>query len=308
MAINFPVSLSLDFWKGAFAMIGLATLRAAYQLFQYPSIEEIERVAKAPIKPLGDENKITIFGFHDDSKEEKHPLYKRGVTDISLYVLRVECFLRLSGIPYAKKAVIPDKKVNPRRKLPIANVQGTMIDDSSRIIDHLKSKFETDPDATLTDQQRSTGLLLRYSIFGELYWVSYHMAVCTRQGRRTFVDVAFGSLPPGIKQLVVALVFRSIHACLDGQGVARMPSEQVAANGQNLVWAISQILGKGQYILGTSKPTTYDCDVYSMLVILFHDEPICQEPWVVNIKNECPHLVAYVDRLKDAWFPELKLA
>jgi glutathione S-transferase len=122
------------------------------------------------------------------------------------------------------------------------------------------------------------------------------------------VDVAFGSLPPGIKQLVSALVFRSIHACLDGQGVARMPSEQVATNGRNLVWAISQILGKSQYMLGTSEPTTYDCDVYSMLVILFNDEPICREPWVTSIKKECPNLVAYVERLKDAWFPELKQA
>jgi Glutathione S-transferase N-terminal domain/Glutathione S-transferase, C-terminal domain len=279
-------------------------------------VEEIERVANAPIRPLGDNSKITVFGFldetktfgfFDETKEHRHPLYKRGVTELSLYVLRVECFLRLSGIPYTKKAQ-QDLSWNPRRKLPFANVQGTMIDDSSRIIEHVKAKFKTDPDQTLTEQQLALGSMIRFSLFGELYWDAYHMSVCTREGRKTFVDVAFGSIPPGIKQLVTAFVFRSIHRCLDGQGVARMPAPQVAANGRTVVRSIGQLLGSNRYILGTPGPTTYDCDVYSMLVLLFNDEPLCDEPWVVAVKKEFPKLVEYVDRLKDAWFPELKQA
>jgi Glutathione S-transferase N-terminal domain/Glutathione S-transferase, C-terminal domain len=307
MTINFPLPSSPDLWKGAFALIGLATLRAVYQLFQYPSVDEIERVANAPIKPLGDSSKITVFGFLDETKEHKHPLYKRGVTEISLYVLRVECFLRLSGIPYTKKAQ-QDLSWNPRRKLPFANVQGTMIDDSSRIIEHVKAKFKTDPDQKLSEQQLATGNMIRFSIFGELYWDAYHMSSCTREGRKVFIDLAFGSIPPGIKQLVTAFVFRSIHRCLDGQGVARMPVSHVAANGRTVVRSIGQLLGSNQYILGTPQPTTYDCDVYSILVILFNDEPLCDEPWVVAVKKEFPNLVQYVERLKDAWFPELKQA
>jgi Glutathione S-transferase N-terminal domain/Glutathione S-transferase, C-terminal domain len=307
MSTAFALPSAPDLWKGAIALIGLATLRKVYQLFQYPSVHEIERIANAPIKPLGDNDKITVFGFMDESKEHRHPLYKRGVTELSLYVLRVECFLRLSGIPYTKKAQ-QDLSWNPRRKLPFANVQGTMIDDSTRIIDHVKAKFKTDPDGKLTEQQLAVGSMIRYSIFGELYWDAYHMSSCTREGRKVFIDIAFGAIPPVIKQLVTALVFRSIHQCLDGQGVARLPASQVAANGRTVVRSIGQLLGSNQYILGTAQPTTYDCDVYSILVLLFNDEPLCDEPWVVAIKNEFPTLVTYVERLKDAWFPELKQA
>jgi glutathione S-transferase len=90
--------------------------------------------------------------------------------------------------------------------------------------------------------------------------------------------------------------------------VARLPASQVAANGRTVVRSIGQLLGSNQYILGTPQPTTYDCDVYSVLVFLFNAEPLCDEPWVVAVKKEFPNLVEYVERLKDAWFPELKQA
>jgi len=296
------LSMSEEFWKGAGAVIGIVAVRALYQVFQYPSLEEIDRVANAVVPARGDSSKITVYGFHDD--KQPHQQHKKGVTEVSLYVLRVESFLRLIGVPYVKQATIPSTSENPRHKLPYANLQGVMLDDSSRIIDHLKSKFK-DPDKDLTDEQRALGCMIRHTIFGSLYWVMYHMSMCSQSARASLLEM-MQSIPPILRQAISASVLQGVHSSLDGQGIQRLPKEQVAELGKEMVVSIHQILGSHQFILGTTAPTSYDCDVYSTLVLLFHDGVLGSHPWVVAIQKEYPNLVDYVDRLRLLWFPELK--
>jgi hypothetical protein len=85
----------------------------------------------------------------------------------------VEAFLRLSKQPYK---TLPSKGAmeNPRGKVPFANIQGQMVDDSSTIISTLAASLAITLDEELTIDQQTTKHLIQQLLFGSLYWVMLH--------------------------------------------------------------------------------------------------------------------------------------
>jgi hypothetical protein len=243
----------------------------------------------------------TVWGF---AELEKHPAWTKGVSDESPYVSRVEAYLRLTLQPYVK-AETKGLMENPRCKVPFANIKGQMVDDSSLIIDALCNSFDVKIDAHLTKEQLATGHMIRQLLFGSLYWVILHQAFETDAGRHHFNDGLSQKLPPVIRNLVKALVFRNLHTCLYGSGIGRMPHSEIVKKGQADVRCLSQVLGNKKYFLGDDKPTSYDSDVYSWLVLLFSDEPQTANPWVPEIAKECSNLVEYTERMRALLYPEL---
>ncbi len=131
----------------------------------------------ATIPTVGDSGTVTVFGY--SSKESAD-----GVMDMSPFVARVEAFLRLTGQPYVKALAPQGPHSNPRsRKLPIANIRGSMVDDSTRIIEALVAQFGVDPDKDLTDSQRATAHLLRQTLTQSLYFVMLYEMFATALGQ-----------------------------------------------------------------------------------------------------------------------------
>ena len=234
---------------------------------------------------------------------EKHPVWIKGVSDQSPYVSRVEAYLRLMKQPYAK-AETKGLMENPRCKVPFANIKGQMVDDSSLIIDAICNSFDVKIDSHLTKEQVATGHMIRPLLFGSLYWVELHQAFETDVGRHHFYDWLSQEVPPVIRNMVKALVFRNMHTCLYGSGIGRMPHFEIVKKGQADVRCLSQVLGNKKYFLG-DKPTSYDSDVYSWLVLLFSDEPQTASQWVPEIAKECSNLVEYTERMRALLYPEL---
>ena len=52
------------------------------------------------------------------------------------------------------------------------------------------------------------------------------------------------------------------------------------------------------------KNTSYDSDVYCWLVMLFNDKAQTANPWIGDIKKECPNLVEHVSRMRALLCPE----
>ena len=114
--------------------------------FGWPNIETTEELATQPLPHRGDDSTITIYGLEAAGE---YPSHQRGNVD-SPYVARVEAFLRLHKIEYVKLAAKPGDN-GPRGKLPFANIRGTMVDDSSRIIDYI---LQNNKDLKLVDEER----------------------------------------------------------------------------------------------------------------------------------------------------------
>jgi hypothetical protein len=134
------------------------------------------------------------------------------VCDQSPFVARVECFLRLHGIPYIKNATKGLRENPHRQKMPVANVKGTMVDDSQRIIDTIKQKFSI-VDATLSPNDRAMTFTIRQLLFQSFYFVSLYNAFATEEGvaaRRAVFIRQFGRILGEMILVIEYIVFMSI--------------------------------------------------------------------------------------------------
>lgn len=286
---------------GALSVAFLGGLGRIRKLLTYPTTESIEHAATKPLPHMGDDEVITIWGFEEYGD---YPTHHFGNVD-SPYVARVEAYLRLIDVPY-KKAKSRGGSENPRHKVPFANIRGRMVDDSSRIIETLREVFSVDIDSGLTKEQATTGHLIRQTLQGSLYWVILHQMFDVPEGRRIFSAYKTAALPPVVSTFIMRMILRVQRANLVGCGVGRLPHSEIVKKGQDDTRAISSILGDHKYILGTAKPTSFDSDVYAFIVFLFYDETQVVQPWVQEMKKECPNLVDYVKRMRGLLYPELE--
>lgn len=291
----------MSFYYGAASALGMVIAVKIWQLFQYPSVKSIESNCTQPLKTIGDDDdKVIVWGFEEIGTHEH---WNVGISDDSPYVSRVEAFLRLIHKPYIKKES-QGLMENPRGKVPFANIKGHMVDDSSAIIQTLQNVFEVKVDVHLSEQDLATGHLIRQLLFGSLYWVLLHQKFETEFGRNTFIKHVTDKFPPVIRNLICAMVFRNMHACLHGSGVGRMPHADIVKKGQADLRCLSQLLGKKKYFFGNDKATSYDSDVYCWLVLLFCDDSQKVNPWIGDIQKECPNLVQHIERMRDLLYPE----
>ena len=284
--------------------LGLWFVKTVYSFLKVESCADIQKRALQPIPTMGDPDAITVWGFQ---KEGEYPAYERGVCDGSPYVARVELYLRLTKQPYIKKVSL-DLSENPRTKLPFANVFGKMVDDSGKIIDAISmATAEVDPLADLSKDQQTQAHLIRRLLTGSFYWIRYDMNFGTEVGRQAVKDEMAKNVPLVARPFVNAMVIKSQAANLFGQGTGRMPLYEVIEQGEADLHALAALLKKSKtkYILSTPKPTVIDTDVYAFVSHLFYDTTPSAMDWVVNVKNDLPLLVQYIEHMRDILFPEL---
>lgn len=293
---------SPDFWYGALSVTGLVVVRWLRSIHVAPSVASIQKLATAPVPHRGDDKSITIWGF---DPSDSHCDWKQGVSDQSPFVGRVEAYLRLIRKPYIKLET-RGLRENPRCKVPVANVQGIMVDDSTRIIETIKNTFHVTIDDKLTPEQVAQGYLVQQLMLQSLYWVMLHQNFGTEEGRTRFPKVFTKMpMPDYVRFLVTRMIFRKVTIHLIGSGYGIIPHTELVKRGQSDVRTLSTILGKNKYILGTAEPTSYDADVYPFVAMLFFDTHQSSFPWVEEIKKECPNMVDYVTRMREKLFPEL---
>lgn len=290
-------TLSYDFAFGTLTALGLVTLHNIWKLCRDQSLSRIQTIANEPVAHAGDDDKITVWGDSEATEES----YEKGNDDFSPFVSRVEAYLRLREQPYVKKTT-SDLAENPRHKMPFANVKGTMVDDSSRIIATIQSKFSIEEN--LTDEQKLKGHLIRTMLFDSLYFVMAYGAFQTTCGRELVNSMLKERpIPAFIRPLVLAMFYRVEYANLYGQGYGRYPEEDIFKKGQDDIRALAAVLGENKFILGTKEPTSYDTDVYAFMWPMFTEPFVSLWEWTTELKEENANLVDYLDRMKQILYP-----
>jgi hypothetical protein len=196
-----------------------------YALLNSPTVESIEKKTKAPVPHSGDDASITVWGF---ALDKEYPGYSEGLCDGSPYVMRVECYLRLIQKDYVKAKTV-GLMVSHRCKVPVANVKGKMVDDSSRILDMIMKEFSIEEN--LTDKQRSLGHLVRNTLTGSLYWVSLHFAFGMDVGRDAIRQEFAKDIPAPILPFIMHFVIRGQTANLEGSGIDSYPMTKLWKKG-----------------------------------------------------------------------------
>ena len=111
------------------------------------------------------------------------PVFGRN---ISPFTLKLEAWLRLAGLPYEVVTVLNPGR-GPKGKLPfIVDDDGTVVADSSLIIEHLTRSRGVDLDRELSREERAQALALQRLFEDHLYFVGLWSRWIDPDGWRDF--------------------------------------------------------------------------------------------------------------------------
>lgn len=221
-----------------------------------------------------------------------------GLPDPSMFVIKADVLLKLSGLPYEKKPA--DVRKAPKRKLPVIVDNGVPVPDSTFIRFHLEDKHGIDFDAGLTPAEKGSAWAFDKMLEDQLYWVTVRERwmdpVNFDRGPRNF----FKPVPAPLRPLVIAMINRDVRRTLWGQGLGRHSDADMLRLAKRAVDSLSAMLGDKPFLMGR-KACAVDATLFgwvaSALCPLFRSA-------VRDHIETLPNLVAYRDRGMQLWYPE----
>ncbi|MGA2552718.1 MAG: glutathione S-transferase C-terminal domain-containing protein [Burkholderiaceae bacterium] len=219
---------------------------------------------------------------------------------ISPYVTKVAYYMKMAGLPFETKPQDLTKidRDTPAGKLPcITDNDGTKVNDSTHIIEHLQSKYGDAIDEGVTSQERATMIAFNRMIDDHTYWV----AVIQPRWRETanwekYLRIIAGTddVPAGLRAFADDFRFRILNEFMNG-GWGRLPADAIYRRARTDIDALSGFLDDKKFFMG-DKPRWVDAPVLS---ILRHtvDTPFDfdTKTYAASKKN----LVGYMGRMKE---------
>jgi len=221
---------------------------------------------------------IKLFGFG--------PQF--GVPDPSPFVMKVDAYLRMTGIEFKFEPGIDNLRKAPKGKLPFIEDDGEVIADSFFIIEHLRQKYHPTLDQWLSEEQRAIMNLIIKSLDENFNWCLVYSRWLCDDTWPTLKAAFFGGLPFPAKQIAPIIVRRRIRTALIKQGMGRHNDREIMQIAQHTVDSLSGLLNDKHYLLG-SQPCTLDATAYAFLAQLV----------LVDLDNPLNRLAARYDNLVD---------
>lgn len=233
-----------------------------------------------------------------------------GLPDRSPFVIKVDCYLRMVKLPYTMVSLFGENYAKslarrssgelpgpPKGKFPYIDDGGTVVADSSFIIDYLKATYgDRLGENTIEPEVRGIALSVRRMMEEHLYWVIVYVAWMEDAIWEESKREMFNS--PGSAEIEV---FRDgVRRDLYGQGLGRHSRSEVYALGSADLSALSGYLQDKPYALG-ERPTELDATVYAFLSQILacpYETPMKTHFWTL------PNLEAYCHRMHMQYYGE----
>jgi glutathione S-transferase len=225
-----------------------------------------------------------------------------GIPNVSPFCCKLETWLRIASVPY-EVVDTPDPRKAPKGKLPFIEDGGVRIADSSLIVDHLVRTRGVDPDARLDASQRATGLLVQRTLEEHYAFVLAYTHLVRDEGLQ-HTRARFDSVPALVRPLVSSLVLSRIKKVLWQQGILRHSHEDIVESALADWRAVRTVMSDRPYFFGDD-PTGIDAVVFGALATSLLT-PI--ESPIRDFLGSQPAFVAYADRMRACFFPELAAA
>lgn len=221
-----------------------------------------------------------------------------GLADPSPFCLKVENFLREANISFEVVPFDPRQSFRraPKGKMPfIEDEDGTVVGDSTLIIERLMRRHGIDLDLPLDERQRATSHAFRRMLDEHLYWVAVYSRWCDEPGWTTIRQMFFARMPALLQPLVTTWARRGMTRALHAQGVGRHSRDEIYALGAKDVAALSQLLGADTYFFAAGRPTLLDLWAHAFVA------EIIVPPIASPLRDSTlalPNLCAHVERLQ----------
>jgi glutathione S-transferase len=223
-----------------------------------------------------------------------------GLPNMSPFCIKVEAYLRLTGIEYKARGGNPRKA--PKGKIPwVVDDDGTVIADSRFIIEHLRKRHGDPLDAELSAEQRALGHMATRMLEEGSYWVGLYARWGEPAGWERVKAVLRPMLPRVAAGPILSLIRRGVLRAGHGQGTMRHRADEIFALGRADIDALATILGDKPYLVG-ERPSSFDATVYAFAISLLwapFDNPLRAHG------RGLPNLEAYCRRFSQRYFPEV---
>jgi len=187
-----------------------------------------------------------------------------GVADPSPFVLKIDAYLRMSGIAYETMANPANLRRAPKGKLPFIEDDGKIIADSFFITEHLQEQYDVKLDQWLSNEQKAVAHLITKSLDENFYWCMVYSRWMRDDTWPIIKQAFFGSLPFPLKQIVPAIARSGVKNALHKQGLGRHSDDEIKQILKYSLDSLSEVLGDKAYFLG-DKPCALDAAAFAFL-------------------------------------------
>ncbi|KAI9557766.1 GST-N-Metaxin-like protein [Daphnia sinensis] len=208
----------------------------------------------------------------------------KNTPSISPFPLKLETYLRMTGIPYESDFEEP---MGSKGKCPWITLNGDEISDSQLCMELLARKFHKDCSAHLSTEEQAIARAFQIMAEEHLYWGLLLWRWIYTRGRTLC--------------LLMPLAIKKLKGQAYGQGMGRHTEAEVIEMSIKDLRAISNFLGTKPFLMG-DKAIEADCAVFGILSQLLWNCP--GSPFEQLVNGEFSNLKSYCERMKETFWPD----
>ncbi len=223
-----------------------------------------------------------------------------GVRDPSPFVLKVDVYFRMMNLPFEVHNGAEYLREAPKGKLPFIEDEGERIADSSFIIRHVEAKTGRSLDEHLSPNQRALSDLLSKSIDEHFYWCLVYSRWTQPDTWPLVKDAFFGGLPLPLRVVIPVLAMRDVKSALKHQGIGRHSHEEVMAQAEETLVALSNLLADKPYFFG-EEVSNLDATVYALLAQFYSTD---MDGELIRLASRFDTLRDYTKRIEARYYSD----
>jgi glutathione S-transferase len=224
-----------------------------------------------------------------------------GQPDPSPFVGKAMMLLKMSKLPFEVKPMRFSKA--PKGKVPYIEVGGGFLGDSHFIKCHLETQHGVDLGGGYGPVDRAKGWAIARMLEEHFYFLIVHDRWVPDDNFKTGPALFFNTVPLPLRGFIRSMIRSSVRKMLKGQGMSRHSDAERLQLARGDIDAVETLLGQKTYILGETI-SEYDATVFAFLFAAA--ATVFNSAMGADIRAR-PALMAYLERIRAAYFPECKL-
>ena len=225
-----------------------------------------------------------------------------GIPNVSPFCCKLETWLRIARVPY-EVVDTPDPRKGPKGKLPFIEDAGVRIADTSLIVDHLVKTRGVDPDARLDASQRAIALLVQRTLEEHYAFVLAYTHLLRDEGWK-HTRARFDRCRRSSVRWSPASYADASRRCSGSRASCATRTRKSSSSALRDWRAVLTVMSNGPFFFG-DEPTGVDAIVFGALATSVLT-PI--ESPIRDFLRSQPACVAYAERMRARFFPELAVA
>lgn len=271
-------------------------------------VEEAKEAAPVAKEPAPKKPNVFKQNFEKDVVYLYQFARTTSLPSLSPYVLKVETWLRLSGLKY-ENVDHKFKLYSKKGQLPFVEVNGQQICDSTNIIKELSQKFEKDIDAGLNNEQKTIShamisMVENHLTFVIMAWRAKNPGEMVNGYKINFQQSLGSKIPNAILNFFFKINYgHRASKKVKAQGIGVHKPDEIVELGKGDLAALSELLADKPFFFG-DEPTLLDVVVFATTAQIYFISDDAKYALKEYMVEHCANLVGHVSRIKERCYPD----